>query len=68
MNYTTDECSQGEKILVVGGGDSAVEYAVDLSEHNDVSICYRRRVSAGQILRIKEILPMRLHREMSDRF
>ncbi|MEN4045768.1 MULTISPECIES: NAD(P)-binding domain-containing protein [Sulfurimonas] len=42
INYTTDECSQGEKILVVGGGDSAVEYAVDLSEHNDVSICYRR--------------------------
>jgi len=27
---------------VVGGGDSAVEYAVDLSENNDVSICYRR--------------------------
>jgi len=42
VNYTTDECSEGEKILVVGGGDSAVEYAVDLSEKNDVSICYRR--------------------------
>jgi thioredoxin reductase (NADPH) len=42
VNYTTDECSSGEKILVVGGGDSAVEYAVDLSEKNDVSICYRR--------------------------
>jgi thioredoxin reductase (NADPH) len=42
VNYTTDECSEGEKILVVGGGDSAVEYAVDLSAKNDVSICYRR--------------------------
>lgn len=42
VNYTTDECSEGEKILVVGGGDSAVEYAVDLSSKNDVSICYRR--------------------------
>ena len=42
VNYTTDECSSGEKVLVVGGGDSAVEYAVDLSEKNDVSICYRR--------------------------
>ncbi len=42
VNYTTDACSSGEKILVVGGGDSAVEYAVDLSENNDVSICYRR--------------------------
>jgi thioredoxin reductase (NADPH) len=40
--YTLDGCSEGEKVLVVGGGDSAVEYAVDLSEKNDVSICYRR--------------------------
>ncbi|WP_457748206.1 NAD(P)-binding domain-containing protein [Sulfurimonas sp.] len=42
VNYTTDECGSGEKILVVGGGDSAVEYAVDLSTNNDVAICYRR--------------------------
>jgi len=40
--YTLDSCSEGEKILVVGGGDSAVEYAVDLSKKNDTSICYRR--------------------------
>jgi thioredoxin reductase (NADPH) len=40
--YTLDDCGEGEKILIVGGGDSAVEYAVDLSEKNDVSICYRR--------------------------
>ncbi len=42
VNYTLDDCSEGEKILVVGGGDSAVEYAVDLAEKNDVTICYRR--------------------------
>jgi len=42
VNYTLDECSEGEKVLIVGGGDSAVEYAVDLSAKNDVSICYRR--------------------------
>ncbi len=42
VNYTLDDCGEGEKVLVVGGGDSAVEYAVDLSEKNDVSICYRR--------------------------
>lgn len=40
--YTLDGCGEGEKILVVGGGDSAIEYAVDLSEKNEVSICYRR--------------------------
>jgi len=42
IGYTLDGCADGEKILVVGGGDSAVEYAVDLSEKNEVSICYRR--------------------------
>lgn len=42
VGYTLDGCEGGEKILVVGGGDSAIEYAVDLSAANDVSICYRR--------------------------
>lgn len=42
VNFTLDNCSEGEKILVVGGGDSAIEYAVDLADKNDVTICYRR--------------------------
>lgn len=42
VGYTLDDCVGNEKILVVGGGDSAVEYAVDLSDKNEVSICYRR--------------------------
>ena len=43
VHYTLDECGEGEKILVVGGGDSAIEYAVDLANKNDVTICYRRQ-------------------------
>jgi len=42
VNYTLEHCSQGEKIMVVGGGDSAIEYAVELADKNEVSICYRR--------------------------
>ena len=42
VNYTLDDCQDGEKVLIVGGGDSAVEYAVDLVGRNEVSICYRR--------------------------
>jgi thioredoxin reductase (NADPH) len=42
VGYTLDDCSEGEKVLIVGGGDSAIEYAVDLSAKNKVSICYRR--------------------------
>ena len=32
---------RGEKILVVGGGNSAVEAALTLSEHNQVTLSYR---------------------------
>ncbi len=42
VNFTLDSCSENEKVLVVGGGDSAIEYAVDLADKNTVSICYRR--------------------------
>lgn len=42
VNFNLDKCGSGEKILVVGGGDSAVEYACDLSESNDVTLNYRR--------------------------
>ncbi|MEA3418886.1 MAG: NAD(P)-binding domain-containing protein [Campylobacterota bacterium] len=40
--FTLESCSLDEKVLIVGGGDSAIEYAVELAGHNDVSICYRR--------------------------
>ena len=42
VNFNLDKCGNGEKVLVVGGGDSAVEYACDLSENNDVTLNYRR--------------------------
>ena len=42
VGFTLEGCGGGESVLVVGGGDSAIEYAVDLSAKNEVSICYRR--------------------------
>lgn len=42
VNFTLESCSKDEKVLVVGGGDSAIEYAVELARHNNVAICYRR--------------------------
>lgn len=42
VHFTLDACSQGEKIMVVGGGDSAIEYAVELCDKNETTICYRR--------------------------
>jgi thioredoxin reductase (NADPH) len=42
IGHTLDNCIGDEKVLVVGGGDSAVEYAVDLCDTNEVTICYRQ--------------------------
>lgn len=42
VNFNLDKCSQGEKILVVGGGNSAAEYAIELSRTNAVTLNYRR--------------------------
>lgn len=42
VHFTLDSCGIGEKIMVIGGGDSAIEYAVELCDKNDVTICYRR--------------------------
>lgn len=44
INFNLDKCSNGEKILVVGGGDSAIEYACELSETNEVTLNYRREI------------------------
>lgn len=42
VNFNLDKCSQGEKILLVGGGNSAAEYAIELSKTNTVTLNYRR--------------------------
>lgn len=42
INFNLDKCGNGEEVLVVGGGDSAVEYACELSETNEVTLNYRR--------------------------
>jgi len=42
VNFNLDKCSTGEKLLLVGGGNSAVEYAIELSKTNTVTLNYRR--------------------------
>ncbi|MFA6188560.1 MAG: NAD(P)-binding domain-containing protein [Sulfuricurvum sp.] len=42
VHFSLDSCGTGEKIMVIGGGDSAIEYAYELCDKNDVTICYRR--------------------------
>ncbi len=43
VNYNLDKCSHSEKILVVGGGNSASEYAYELADQNNtVTLVYRK--------------------------
>ena len=42
VNFSLEFCSLNEEVLVVGGGDSATEYAIELSGHNKVALNYRR--------------------------
>jgi len=51
INFTPHDCRGKEKILVVGGGDTAVEYACHLSIDNVVTLSYRK----GEFARINDI-------------
>lgn len=42
VNFNLNSCNENEKILVVGGGNSAAEYAVELGKYNIVTLCYRK--------------------------
>jgi thioredoxin reductase (NADPH) len=43
VNFNIDSAINGEKLLVVGGGNSAVEYAIELSKiSDDVTLTYRK--------------------------
>lgn len=62
VHYTLDGCSQGEKVMVIGGGDSAIEYAVELCDRNNVTICYRR----GTFRRANPTNQADIYKAMSD--
>jgi thioredoxin reductase (NADPH) len=42
VHFNLDSFSSGEKVLVVGGGNSAAEYAYYLSDNNSVTLSYRK--------------------------
>jgi thioredoxin reductase (NADPH) len=42
MNFNIADCKGGEDVLVVGGGDSALEFAFFIHEGNKVTLTYRK--------------------------
>lgn len=42
VNYNANSVQAGEKVLVIGGGNSAAEYAIDLCSKTQLCLCYRK--------------------------
>ncbi|TQR34477.1 cbb3-type cytochrome oxidase assembly protein CcoS [Campylobacter sp. MIT 99-7217] len=42
INFNANSVQKGEKLIIIGGGNSAAEYAVDLAGQNEVTLCYRK--------------------------
>ncbi|MDE5591489.1 MAG: NAD(P)-binding domain-containing protein, partial [Helicobacter sp.] len=51
INFNANTVQDGERVLVVGGGNSAVEYACVLSQTNSITLNYRRK----EFSRINEV-------------
>ena len=60
--YNINDIQAGEKVLVVGGGNSAVEYATYLAEITDTTLNYRRK----EFARINEINAKNLEQAMQN--
>ena len=69
VHFTLDACGLGEKIMVIGGGDSAIEYAVELCDKNEVDdFAIDADNFAVPILPIKMILPKQWKADVYERF
>lgn len=65
VNFNANEAKNDEKILVVGGGNSAVEYAIDLAQNTQggsVTLNYRRK----EFTRINDINAKELESALSN--
>ncbi|WP_104761116.1 NAD(P)-binding domain-containing protein [Helicobacter cetorum] len=58
--FTINDCKEGEKTLVIGGGNSAVEYAISLCKIAPTTLNYRRtefaRINEDNAKNLKEVL------------
>lgn len=62
INFNLDKCSQSENILIVGGGNSAAEYAIALSNNNKVTLNYRK----DRFTRLNNINEELLHEQVKN--
>ena len=62
VNYNVSNVRAGEKLLVVGGGNSAVEYACELANTHNTTLNYRR----DSFSRINEVNAIELDKQIKS--
>ncbi|WP_104728641.1 NAD(P)-binding domain-containing protein [Helicobacter felis] len=66
--YTINDCKEKEDVLVVGGGNSAVEYAIALSNTNNTTLNYRQttfsRVNEDNLRNLEEAFERNLNQKL----
>ncbi|CRF50632.1 Thioredoxin reductase [Helicobacter heilmannii] len=66
--YTINDCKEKEEVLVVGGGNSAVEYAIALAPTNTTTLNYRQntfsRVNEENLKALEEAFNHNLHKKL----
>ncbi|GMB92385.1 Thioredoxin reductase TrxB [Helicobacter bizzozeronii] len=66
--YTINDCKEREELLVVGGGNSAVEYAIALANTNHTTLNYRQktfsRVNAENLNALQEAFANNLKQKL----
>ncbi|WP_120945909.1 MULTISPECIES: NAD(P)-binding domain-containing protein [Helicobacter] len=66
--YTINDCKEKEEVLVVGGGNSAVEYAIALANSNNTTLNYRQttfsRVNEDNLKNLEEAFNKNLQHKL----
>ncbi|MFC3848224.1 NAD(P)-binding domain-containing protein [Helicobacter baculiformis] len=66
--YTINDCKEKEEVLVVGGGNSAVEYAIALANNNNTTLNYRQstfsRVNEDNLKNLEEAFSKNLSQKL----
>lgn len=63
VNFNLEKCNRNEKILVVGGGNSAAEYAYELADQNNIVTLVYRKAEFSRLNEMNEKILYKYHGE-----
>ena len=68
VNFNLEKCNRNEKILVVGGGNSAAEYAYELADQNNIVTLVYRKAQFSRLNEMNEKILYKYHGKKNLRF